>query len=219
VTLAREHVAAVLLSELDRFEELTNGLSGEDLVALTRYHEWPVHAVSAHVGGAFADVLAGRVDGLQLLSTATRQAREREGLSTEALAGELHRTRDGIATVLAAVDDGTWEAPAPGDFSGSLGDGVEALVYDLFLHADDIRAAVGRSSVMDRATLHVCLSHVAFELRQRGCNVGLALDEMPSIGTDSEGTIVRGDPLEFVLAISGRGDLSSFGIDIGPPVS
>jgi len=90
-------------------------------------------------------------------------------------------------------DDDAWAGPSPGGYEGSLGDGVEALWYDTWLHGDDIRAALGRRSEPGEG-LAGGLSHVAFELRKRG-----QPDE------------VVGDPFTWVLVATGRADGAALG--------
>jgi hypothetical protein len=71
--------------------------------------------------------------------------------------------------MLPLFDDGAWEAPAPGGYEGTLGDGVEALWYDTWMHGDDIRAALGRPTELGPA-IPGALSHIRFELAKLGWN-------------------------------------------------
>src|SRR2546423_818506 len=78
--------------------------------------------------------------------------------------------------------------------------GVEALWYDTWLHADDIRAALGRAPEAGEG-LAGGLSHVHFELTKRGWT-GQA----------------DGDPLQFVLVATGRADPSTIGAGAPPNI-
>ena len=86
-------------------------------------------------------------------------------------------------------DDAAWDATAPGGYEGTLGDGVEALWYDTWLHGDDIRAAVGRPSVQGDG-MRGGVSHVRFELAKRGWE-----GDVPTEGDEA---------FAFILAATGR---------------
>ena len=90
-------------------------------------------------------------------------------------------------------DAAAWAAPAPGGYEGTLGDGVEALWSDFWIHTDDIRAAVGRAPVADEG-LAGAVSHVTFELGKRGWS-----GDVPS---GEQGQIA------WVLAATGRAPLA-----------
>ena len=122
-----------------------------------------------------------------------REVDERAGRSPAELADECAEVRKAAAGLLPLFDDEAWAAPAPGGYEGTLGDGVEALWYDTWLHADDIRAAIGRPSEPGES-LDGGLSHVAFELRKRG-----------------QADTVVGDPFTWVLVATGRADPSVIG--------
>ena len=77
----------------------------------------------------------------------------------------------------------------PGGYEGTLGDGVEALWYDTWLHGDDIRAATGRPSVQGDG-MRSAVSHVRFELAKRGW-----VGDVPEEGDAAFG---------FILAATGR---------------
>ena len=105
--------------------------------------------------------------------------------------------------------------PAPGGYDGTLGQGVEALWYDTYLHGDDVRAALGLPSLRGsglRASVH----HVAHELGKRGWGPAtLAFDGIEEVPVGAGGTKHTGDALEFVLVATGRADPAALGPD-GP---
>jgi hypothetical protein len=146
--------------------------------------------VAAHVIGSMADVVAGRTDGLGTPEVTEREVDERRGRSADELADELAGVRKQSADLLALFDDSAWLAPAPGGYDGTLGDGVEALWYDTYLHGDDIRAALDMPSV-EGPGLRAAISHVAFELQKRDWR----------------------DALHFVKVATGRAAPSSLELD------
>ena len=105
---------------------------------------------------------------------------------------------------------GTDPSPIP---ELSLGDGVLTLWYDTYVHADDVRDAIGAPS--DRgAGLGASIGYLARELTTRGWGPAtLALDDVPTQTVGGGGPTVAGDPLEFVLVATGRRDPGALGLD------
>lgn len=167
MALPREEVSDGLLHELGQFEELLRSLSAEEWETSSRCAGWTVGDVARHAVGSMADVVAGRLDGLGTPEVTEREVNERAGKTAAEIADECAEVQKATAGMLPIFDDAAWAAPAPGGYDGSLGDGVEALWYDFWLHADDIRAAIGRPSVLGDG-LRGGVSHVQFELSKRG---------------------------------------------------
>ncbi len=92
---------------------------------------------------------------------------EREGRSPAELASELAGVTTLTAELAAAFDDDAWAAPAPGGYDGSLGEGVEALWYDTYLHGEDVRAALGRPPGRGPG-LRPSVHHLATLLEKKG---------------------------------------------------
>jgi uncharacterized protein (TIGR03083 family) len=198
MALARQIVSEELVAELGRFEDLIRPLSAQEWETPTRCAGWTVGDVARHVVGSMADVAAGRLDGLGTPEVTAREVAERAGRSAEELADECAEVTKASAGLLPLFDDDAWAGPAPGGYEGTLGDGVEALWYDAWLHADDIRAALGRAPEAGSG-IRGGLSHVQFELSKRGWHGE-----------------VTGDPMQFVLVATGRADPSPLG-DAAPP--
>jgi uncharacterized protein (TIGR03083 family) len=167
VALQRNVVSDGLLDELDHFESLLRSLTPEDWSAPSRCDGWTVADVAGHTVGSMADVVAGRLDGLGSPEVTAREVAERRGRGATDLADECAEVRKAAVGLLAVFDDAAWLAPAPGGFDGALGDGVEALWFDTFLHADDIRAALGRPS-QTGSGLAGAVSHTNFLLAGHG---------------------------------------------------
>jgi uncharacterized protein (TIGR03083 family) len=212
VTLRREEVVPGLIGELGQFEALVRSLDATEWQAPSRCEGWSAADVAAHVIGQLADVSAGRFDGLGTPEVTARQVDERRGRSPEELADELAEVTKAAEALLALFDDDAWNGPSPAG-GGTLGDGVEALWFDAALHADDIRAAVGRSSDMSSGT-RVAISHLAVVLTDQGYPPAtLALDGMEEFVVSGGGPAITGPPTEFVLAATGRTSPESLGLD------
>jgi len=73
-----------------------------------------------------------------------REVAERVHRNAAELADECAEVAKGSAGLLSMFDDAAWNGPAGGGYEGTLGDGVEALWYDAWLHGNDIRSSLDR---------------------------------------------------------------------------
>jgi hypothetical protein len=91
---------------------------------------------------------------------------------------------------------------------------VEALWFGFYIHADDIRAAIGRPSKRGPG-VRVAVLHLAEVLTGRGWGPAvLALDGMAEVAVGSGGgPRVEGDPYQFVMAATGRADPAELRLD------
>ncbi len=215
MTLARDAVVPGMLAEYQSFDDLIRGLSDEEWNRPTRCDGWRVADVAGHVVGQLTDVVNLRLDGLGTPEVTKRQVDERRGLAPSALADELRSSNALAASLADAFDDAAWAGPLPSGAPGTLGFGIEALWFDTYLHADDIGAALDRTSGRGDQGLAPSLSHIAQVLSDQGWNpADLALDGQPSFPVSGGGgRKVTGDAFAFVLASTGRGDPSSLGFD------
>ena len=193
MALPRDQVAEGLLSELDRFEQLIRPLSDEQWAIPSRCAGWTVGDVARHVVGSMADVAAGQLDGLGTEPVTAREVAERVGRSPAELADECIAVRQAGEELLPLFDDDAWMAEAPGGYEGTLGDGVEAIWFDTWMHGNDIRAALGLTPDEGPA-LAAGISHVQFELRKLG-----------------QPDDIVGDPFTWLLVATGRAAPSLIG--------
>ena len=214
MALPRDEVVEGFTDELERFEALMRSLDGEAWERPSRCAGWRVADVAAHVTGQLADINAGRFEGLGTPEVTEREVDERRGRSPQEVADELHEVRTVGAATLAGLDDEAWKGPAPAGLLPTLGDGVEALWYDAWLHADDIRAAAGLPTERS-AGLRASVVHVAALLEATGWGPAtIAVDGVEAVPVgDGSGTRVTGDPHQFVLVATGRADPATMGLD------
>jgi len=199
--------------EVGRFEALIRSLDESSWEQPSRCEGWTAGDVAKHVVGQFADVVAGRFDGLGTDEATQREVDERAGRRPQEVADELAQIRPALAALLEMFDDDAWATPAPGGAAGTLGQGVEALWSDMVLHADDIRNAAGMSAPADVDT-KAAASHIADILTQRGWRPAtIALDGLPAFDVSGGGEKITGPSWPFVLAATGRGDLATLGLD------
>ncbi len=214
MALPRAETTQGIQDELEAFEDLVRSLDARQLMAPSRCEGWTVGDVAAHVIGTMSAVTSLQLDGLGTPEVTQRIVDERRGKTADDLADELAGVRKQSADLLAAFDDGAWAAPSPGGFDFTLGYAIEALWYDAYLHADDIRDALGQPSVRSDAGLRVSLSHIADTLTSQGYgDATLALDGHVPFDVGDGGKAIRGDAFEFVKAATGRGDPAAFGCD------
>jgi uncharacterized protein (TIGR03083 family) len=225
MALPRQEVITGFSEELTDFEKLLRSLDESDATRATRCEGWTVADVAAHVVGGMTDVAAFRLEGLGTPEVTARQVAERRGRPPAEIADELAAAIKGAADLLAAFNDEAWAMQAPGGFDFTLGEGVEALWHDAWLHGDDIRSALGRPS--DRGPgMTASVSHIADVLTREGWGRAVfALDGQPEFAvnggggspgpatSDGSGSRFTGDPLAFVLAATGRADPTPVGLD------
>ena len=218
MALPRTEVTTGLLEELARFKGLIQGLTAADWSTPSRCSGWTVGDVAAHVIGGMGDVAAFRLEGLGTPVVTARQVAERRGKSPGVLADELGGAIKATAELLEAFNDEAWAMQAPGGFDFTLGEGVEALWHDAWLHGDDILCALGRPSERGDGMM-ASVSHIADVLTREGWGPAvLALDGLPEFAVSRNGAHggsrrFSGDPLAFVYAATGRGDLAPLGLD------
>jgi uncharacterized protein (TIGR03083 family) len=221
MALPRTEVTIGLLEELERFQGLIQPLSPAEWATPTRCTGWTVADVAAHVVGGMADVAAFRLEGLGTPEVTARQVAERHGRSPAELADELRATIKATADMMAAFNEEAWALRAPGGFDFTLGEGVEALWHDAWLHGDDILTALGRPS--DRGEgIKASVSHIADVLTREGWGPAvLDLEGLPEFAVGGAapanghggGSRFTGDALAFVLAATGRANPSTAGLD------
>jgi uncharacterized protein (TIGR03083 family) len=180
----------------------------------TRCHGWNVADVAAHVIGQLTDVVNLQLEGLGSPEVTARQVEERSGRSAVELAEELGNGTDRADVLVEAFDDAAWHAPIAGSTVQSLGFGLESLWFDTFLHADDIRNALGQSS---QATggLAPSVSHIAQILTDQGWEPAtLSFVETPAFEVSGGGgRTITGKAMPFVLVATGRADPAGLGLD------
>jgi uncharacterized protein (TIGR03083 family) len=210
----RDHVAKGYQLELAAFEELVRSLTPEQWEQPTRCDGWRVADVAAHVTGTLDNVVAGRFDGLGTPEVTLAEVEDRRGRTAAEVADELHACAEGAAALVAVFDDDAWAGPAPASVGGTLGDGVETLWYDTWLHGDDIRDAVGEGPELSRDALGASIRHIAIALADQGWGPAtLALDGQAEVTVGGGGRRVTGDPYAFVLAATGRAAADTIGED------
>ncbi len=213
----REEMTEAFRSVLSRFSNLIRPLTDEQLATPSRCAGWTVGDVAGHFVGSMAEIAAGELDGQGTEPVTKRQVEARKGRTGAQLADELDQAAVGLNGLLDVLDDNAWNAPAGGGYDGTLGRGIEALLSDGAIHADDIDSELDLGHHPTPAEVTATLSHVSYHLQQQGYGPAvLALDGMPEVALSDGGADaprVTGDVGQFLLAATGRGNPADFGVD------
>jgi uncharacterized protein (TIGR03083 family) len=214
MTLPRDEIVKGFNGEMAAFAALARSLDEQGWRAPTRCTGWSTGDLVGHVSATLTAVGTGDFDGLGTPEVTERHVAERRARSAGEVIAELTEASALAATLLDAFDDEAWSGPAPAGVASTVGAGVEALWYDAYLHGDDIRTAVGLSSVGGDG-VRASVSHIADILADQGWGPAtLALDGQDRFPVGSgDGPVITGDPLAFILAATGRADPAAFGLD------
>ncbi|HEX2314019.1 MAG TPA: maleylpyruvate isomerase family mycothiol-dependent enzyme [Thermomonospora sp.] len=204
----REQVVRGLAEEHAAFADLVAALDTDAWRAPTRCRGWAVRDVAAHVTGNAVDSVEGTIG----TRSPDEQARAFRDGDPERTAATLRRAAERLHGFLTLLDDAVWDSPSPVP-GRTIGNGVLTLWYDAFVHADDIRTALGLPGRTGPGVA-ASVSWLAGELArlERG-PVTLRLDGLPPREVGTGGPEITGDPMRFVLAASGREDPAALGLD------
>ena len=207
-TLSRADLSNGALAEYDAFADLIEGLTETEWNAAARCTGWQARDVAGHVVGLAEDTAAG-VPG-------SRNAdEEAASVRHESPAGTAARLRTAVASLRAlldVIDDDAWNGPS-GVPDLTLGEGVLTLWFDTFIHADDLRDAVGRDSVRGDG-LDAAIAYLAKQLTAKGWGPAtLALDAGGRHDINGGGREITGDAMQFALVATGRADAVTMGLD------
>jgi uncharacterized protein (TIGR03083 family) len=213
MTLPRHDVVSGLVAELGSFHQLIADFTDEDWARPTRCEAWTVEDMAAHVTGTMADITAGRVDGIDTQEWYDRQIEERRGRSPRELSSELDEVIKATDDLMGGIDQAAWDGPAPPGVAGTLGAGIESLWCGIYIHREDLLAALERPPARGEGQ-RAALSYTVDVLTDRGWGPAtLALDGVEEISIGSGGARIGGDPLTFVLVATGRADPGILGLD------
>jgi len=187
MTLARSVVVPGMISEYGEFAALLDSLSDGQWETASRCEGWRV----------------------------ARQVDERRGSSAHDLAAELRTATKTAGELAEGFDDAAYAAEGPQGNGQTLGFGLESLWFDTYLHADDIRTAVGQATTSRRG-LAPSVSHITQVLSQQAWTPAIIrltdMDEFQVSGGDPD-MLVSGDPMQFILVSTGRADPGTMGLD------
>jgi uncharacterized protein (TIGR03083 family) len=207
--LGREEAIAGLLAEYEAFGDLVRSLDERQWEAPSRCDGWTAGDVARHVVGTATDV----ANGVAGTHTPDEEVAERKGRSAKDIADELEIALGTLRNLAAIIDDNAWDGPSPVP-DLTMRQGILTLFYDVFVHGDDIRAAVGLPAATPGLGLDASVEYLAEQLHQRGWGPAtLVLDGVEKADIGGGGDPITGDPMRFVLVACGRSDPSTLGLD------
>jgi uncharacterized protein (TIGR03083 family) len=215
MSLGRDDVVAGLPAEMSRFRALIASGTDDEWAAPTRCEGWTVADVAAHITGVMADITAGRLEGVDTQPWYDRQVAERRGRPKHDIVEELDAAIGATASLLEILDGAAWSGPAAPGVDGTLGTAMQGLWAGIYIHAEDVAAAMGRPPQRGPG-LRAALDHVVDALTTRGWGpVTLELEDVGVLDVGGGGRRITTDALMFVLVASGRADPSILGVDDG----
>ena len=207
--LGRDEAIAGLLAEYDAFGALVRSLDERQWEQPSRCEGWTVGDVARHAVGTATDV----ANGVAGTHTPEEEVAERKGRTPTEIADELDTALVTIRNLAAIIDDNAWNGPSPVP-DLTMRQGILTLFYDIYVHADDIRTAIGLPPAASGLGLEASVEYLAEQLEQRGWGPAtLALDGMEKSEVGGGGNPITGDPKQFVLAATGRANPSALGLD------
>lgn len=174
---------------------------------------WTVRDVVAHLIGNAADVNALNLDGAGTEAFNQRQIDERKDKTIEQLLVEWDEQGSQFEAGILEQTDELWNSEFPP--FGTVGTALRRLVEDIYIHAQDIKVALGEEQ-SDGAGLLPTLDVVAYELPERAArlaptvgSVHFVIDgwrDSVDIG-DGEQVTVKGNAKSLAFVGTGRSTL------------
>src|SRR5947209_11695858 len=207
--LGREEAIAGLQAEYEDFGALVRSLDEKQWEAPSRCAGWTAGDVARHVVGTATDVANGVVG----THTPEEEVAERKGRTPTEIADELDTALVTLRNLASVINDDVWNGPAPVP-DLTMREGILVLIYDLYVHSDDVRAAVGMPPRGAGVGLDASVEYLAEQLHERGWGPAtLALDGMEKTEIRGGGDPVTGDAKQFVLVACGREAPQTIGLD------
>jgi uncharacterized protein (TIGR03083 family) len=200
----RQRTITGLVDEYRSFARLVGALSDSDWIRETRCVGWQVRDVAAHVTGQAIDTVSGTI----CSRTPDDQAAALRGESATALAAQLHSALTSLDRLSAVIDDAAWSAPSPAP-GLTVAQGMHTLLEDAYVHADDIRAALGLRPDAGPG-LHASVDFLLGALaRDQAARAEPAIARLLAVPTENFARLTGITAYDFVLAATGRREPSS----------
>ena len=207
--LGREEAIAGLLAEYEAFGALVRSLDAQQWEAPSRCTGWTAGDVARHVVGTATDVAIGVVG----THTPEEEVAERKGRTATEIADELDAALATLRHLASIINNEAWNGPSPVP-DLTMRQGILTLIYDLYVHNDDIRTAAGMPPAGSGLGLDASVEYLAEQLDQRQWGPAtLAFDDMEKVDVGNGGDTITGDPMQFVLVATGRANPDSIGLD------
>jgi uncharacterized protein (TIGR03083 family) len=208
--VTKERIADELKAERERLttylEALPDGAWDKDSLC----EGWTVHDVMAHAIGIASDVANRRLDGVGSQEQNQRQVDERKGRTPRELLDEWSDQGALLEQGVLDLDDEFWNAPyAPGF---NVGQALQRMVEDIWVHAHDVRIPLGDEPIAGpglQSTLEVATREWENRLPTHAPTVRSLEVEAGDFKASAPGpgdvTVkVTGEPMTLALVSTGR---------------
>jgi uncharacterized protein (TIGR03083 family) len=171
---------------------------------------WRVRDVVAHLVGNAKDIAAQNVANAGSVEYNQRQLDERADRTPTELLSEWAEQGPLLEQTMASLPDEFWNTPYPP--FGTVGEALQRLLEDIWVHAQDIRVPLGDEPVPGPgvgATLDVLEREIPERFPRLAPEVGAveieAGDEKRLVAIGDGATVkVKGDPVTICLVATGR---------------
>jgi len=216
VNITQKELAAAMRDERTRLVSYLEALPEGAWDKQTLCEGWSVRELVAHLIGNAADLLAQNFDGAGSPEYNQRQVDERAGRSPAELLSEWAGHGPAFEAAIEGFDDALWTA----DYLdlGTVGEALQRLVEDIWVHAQDIRIPLGDAPDVGPG-LDATLDCIARELPKRCARLAPAIGSVRIetggttrdvvVGADGVTVTVTGEPVAVAFAGTGRITLDS----------
>ena len=190
---------------------------------------WTVRDVVSHLVGNATDLAAQNVEGVGTVEYNQRQVDERAGKSIDELFTEWAEQGPAYEAGIAALPKEVWEADYPP--WGTVGEALERMLEDIWVHRQDIRLALGDD--VDKgpgigAVVHVSAFELPVRSKEKNVPLGIVALDLGEHTTsvpvgDGPDLKISGDAATYALVTTGRNSLDEalsggkLSIDPAPP--
>lgn len=216
MNVTQKELAAAMRDERTRLVSYLESVPEAAWDKQTLCDGWTVRDMVAHLVGNAADVVAQNLDGVGSAEYNQRQIDERAGRSPAELLAEWSTAGPALEESMEALDDAFWNTPY--EPWGTVGEALQRLVEDIWVHGQDIRLPLGDDPTAGPG-LDATLDCIARELPKRCARLAPAVGSVRIVtvdgvreaktGQDGVALEITGDPIAIAFAGTGRVQLAS----------
>ena len=224
MNITQQELAAAMRDERTRLVSYLESIPEAAWDKPTLCEGWNVRDVVAHLVGNAADLVAQKLDGAGSPEYNQRQVAERAGRTPAQLLAEWGEQGPAFEALIESLDDDFWNTPYLE--LGTVGQALQRLVEDIWVHAQDIRIPLGDGPVPGPG-LDATLDVVERELPGRCARLA---PDVASVRIATDGTVrnvhvtdtgsavkVTGDPVAIALSATGRAPLDDASVTPSAP--
>lgn len=172
--------------------------------------DWTVKQLMAHTIGIASDVANRRLDGVGSPEANQRQVDERADRTPRELLDEWRSEGKLLEDGILELDDAFWTAPYSDNFT--VGQALQRMVEDIWVHGQDIRIPLGDPTTSSPAlisTLEVGSRDLENRLPRLAPEVGTVTIQAGAFsssvsGPGTKNVTISGDPITLGLVSTGR---------------